>query len=1474
MISLLLVLSIFVSSGVLWELRDTVITMVNEPLCGIEEHEHTDECYENRLICGLEENDEHTHTEECYEKVLICGHETHFHTLQCYTDEELPDNGEQSEDDENIVSIGLPDDESEVIELPVFKLDNEPVRLLAGEDDDQYNPQPIPTIDNIARGIKFTLFDYHDPNNELEAQQNNYDIPREPEPGQWVHNNIKYVGVNYDYERNQARDPGKDILFFAYGTPAFTGKVGTFYETGENAYKNYTRDWDTVNDRYNPSKNNYAGDYHKDVNGNTLSGNRPVQGIVQNQLVNGYPKVVGSDENSTLNYLFDEKYGFLSADYKTSYTDVNHFLQSVTDTKGSEHLVYNSNKNYAFFDTVSKNFTVYNGTYHIINDEHHRADDPIPGSQTNELYGSEAGYEMKIGFFPFDEYNIERRDPNFNGGNDFNHHFGLKMEADFYNVGTTEKPVIFKYSGDDDMWVFVDENLLLDIGGIHEPAEGLIDFTNGYIWVQDDIYGQSYSEIMETEGMNTELKKSELPDNFDEHNDHRWKVTAISEILGENWDNTVGHKHSIKMFYLERGGCYSNLSIDMTLPTVRPLSVTKTVDYGNHYSSDYDNNEYTFTIYEEGSNVPVDLGKVKNAAGEDVDANPFNLKNGERRDFMIADKTRKFYVVEGTVNSEIYSSVTVNGGAASAVDNGASSGNAVSLNSVDTYNFTNTVRQEMTDISVTKSWIEANGTISDGTGKAPIYFKIYQTDSVGSGDPKQVEINGVSTFALTSDNSWTWAPKDSNNQPIQLPSRYGEHIYTSSVQELNVPDGYEATYTKSGNNITIRNTAQTDQIWVEKQWIDATEADKKPVQLTLKRKKMSSSTSTQTSLKIRLLDPGGNELSSVTRTDVYVGGSVEFSLNVPGDVQYWKWDRSYGETNVEGEYKYYQLSEGLSLKELGSKRFEVSNLKQDTENTVDIKIIADNTDDSLLLLHHSFTRNTNGWEANGETPPEGYNYDNAKNNNQKTYAEILTSGGSAYAKGDGLLVRGRTGDWNGARLKLDPLKFKANHTYTFGVYVKYDNEEAYPATTEFVMTFNDGRESSTSYQRLLTQSVSKGSDWVQLVGTVTLPADINPYGMFLLIETNDIDGNDKNLDGPASFRMDEFTAIEGSKYVSVAENTGEVSIALKPYYYDEFGNEDFNGWSDFGGTSISTNQYNDDYYILIQNRDNVSDGISKPVPLLVPGKSYRFRAEVSGDDEVKSHLIGLSINKINLDADNAKCSNFKNITALSSPITGYGWGTLDTVYTIPSEADQNNMFLYFESPQDSGDLNDFRVWNFKVTDPDDFSVTKEGYTLSNPGINGVYVSNNNQYQIVVDTTSITSPRIYSDRYEEDTDFGSMIISLDSGNNGNNWKSYFLKSSLTGLQKEQDGYRYIYYVASETVNGATVDVDYIMLPIENDYVASNNESTPILVKNKNIKFKLPETGGGGTGRIYFFGGVLTAIGIISLSALYRRKRRRV
>ena len=204
LISLMLVLSLFVSTGVLWELRDIGITMVNEPICGMEEHTHTEECYEDVLVCGLEENEEHTHTPECFQSSLICGKEEHIHTASCYTDEELPQY-EPDDYDSNVVMLDTSEGESEeenfdTEDVPALQLGSEMMTALDGESNEFHiEDMTTPTlftnpVDNIARGITFTLFDYYESDDALESSQNNYGISWNG--SNWAHNNIKYVGVN------------------------------------------------------------------------------------------------------------------------------------------------------------------------------------------------------------------------------------------------------------------------------------------------------------------------------------------------------------------------------------------------------------------------------------------------------------------------------------------------------------------------------------------------------------------------------------------------------------------------------------------------------------------------------------------------------------------------------------------------------------------------------------------------------------------------------------------------------------------------------------------------------------------------------------------------------------------------------------------------------------------------------------------------------------------------------------------------------------------------------------------------------------------------------------------------------------------------------------------------------------------------------------------------------------------------------
>ena len=104
------------------------ITMEKTAGCGIEEHQHDDSCYEDQLICGLEETEEHQHTADCYERVLVCGKEAHTHSAACYPADTGAEESTGSTDSRGTVTEGTAGDGVDVtvdsaeggqIEVPV-----------------------------------------------------------------------------------------------------------------------------------------------------------------------------------------------------------------------------------------------------------------------------------------------------------------------------------------------------------------------------------------------------------------------------------------------------------------------------------------------------------------------------------------------------------------------------------------------------------------------------------------------------------------------------------------------------------------------------------------------------------------------------------------------------------------------------------------------------------------------------------------------------------------------------------------------------------------------------------------------------------------------------------------------------------------------------------------------------------------------------------------------------------------------------------------------------------------------------------------------------------------------------------------------------------------------------------------------------------------------------------------------------------
>lgn len=165
------------------------------------------------------------------------------------------------------------------------------------------------------------------------------------------------------------------------------------------------------------------------------------------------------------------------------------------------------------------------------------------------------GVSNTYGFFPFNETAAACSASNYNYGFGTKLEFKFRLTEDGNVVGTdgSEHPIKFNFSGDDDVWVYVDGNLALDVGGAHGKVTGQIDFSGSdkkktatVSWTK-----KSQNESSK-EGTNT---KSEFA------------------IKGSNSD-----EHTLTMFYMERGMWESNMKVSFNFPDENEFAVEKKVD--------------------------------------------------------------------------------------------------------------------------------------------------------------------------------------------------------------------------------------------------------------------------------------------------------------------------------------------------------------------------------------------------------------------------------------------------------------------------------------------------------------------------------------------------------------------------------------------------------------------------------------------------------------------------------------------------------------------------------------------------------------------------------------------------------------------------------------------------------------------------------------------------------------------------------
>ena len=255
---------------------------------------------------------------------------------------------------------------------------------------------------------------------------------------------------------------------------------------------------DTINDNHALKFKNFDGSkpyntYNKYVG----PGAGAYAGIVSKTLTDGYPTM--ADGKGSLDYLFGGK----SDSAVTNYEPAGGLLT----LDGNGYYGFDADSQNATYDTVSNKFTL---------------NERQCTNQSNTPC-----------FAPF--------------GSDTEHNkysFGMNLGAEFYmpeDGKVNNQDMMFDFTGDDDVWVFIDGVLVLDLGGIHDALHGSIDFATGTITYDTNPY---YGQPART-------------------------ISQAFTNAGKTWDSTPYKNHHLSFFYLERGDGGSNCKIRFNLP-VKP----------------------------------------------------------------------------------------------------------------------------------------------------------------------------------------------------------------------------------------------------------------------------------------------------------------------------------------------------------------------------------------------------------------------------------------------------------------------------------------------------------------------------------------------------------------------------------------------------------------------------------------------------------------------------------------------------------------------------------------------------------------------------------------------------------------------------------------------------------------------------------------------------------------------------------------
>lgn len=563
----------------------------------------------------------------------------------------------------------------------------------------------------------------------------------------------------------------------------------------------------------------------------------------------GYPQIAagthGSDRggrysytSESLAYLFD----LSTQPGKEAHFGVKGLLQTIDG-----YYEYDSQDNFASYDAATNSFKVYDS----------------PAVEYDGPAGKFNGM-----FFPFNSASQVNANTSAESST-LNHHFGLSMSTQFIQpaengaAGMTDyngktRDMEFEFSGDDDVWVYIDDVLVGDLGGIHDIAKLNINFRTGDVKVNDKSVG-TLKSLFEAAGVST------------------------GNFSGDTF--AADSQHTLKFYYLERGAAASNMHLKFNLVT-QPVSELLKIDQnGNPVQG------AKFELYEADENYNVSGDPI--ATGT-TDANgQLYFTNVSDHSVISFDKeavagTTHFVLKEIGVPDGYHSSVTSHDGTMrleyvrSQHEGGSSGGtlrsptdtqdgftvnrrwlNGGYVASKETLTAPSDLRAEDGSSAIKPS--TSKGTMfaivymkdDDGTWKALVGDAVNGYETVGNGDLtgaiKAARQQGGSTFALTTSGQYQVELND-------LPGDARDYAYMMASDQMANAKYNVAVYYTTANTLdgaTEDNTVRVDTDNFTRQF-----ASKLLV------------TNVQNRLFVQKVDEKGNPVSGATFS-LYAADSVE-----------------------------------------------------------------------------------------------------------------------------------------------------------------------------------------------------------------------------------------------------------------------------------------------------------------------------------------------------------------------------------------------------------------------------------------------------------------------------------------------------------------------------------------------------------------------------------------------------------------------